>query len=365
MEREKQLLIYLSRVSFTDEDEKRILSLLSENINWFEFFKYALYHKTAVLCWKNLRTISPHVFIPKYLDDMMNYCYLSTKMRNRLCLKEAHRVVENLDKNGVISIPVKGTFLLENIYKDFGVRYSGDSDFLVRKADVENLERILTNMGYVMGHYSYSQKRIDPIKRRELLKWKLYMSNLCPFLRLSGSDLFPTYKLDFRHSLDDKLDENPINEIIENYKNTGVVESCYYFLHLCTHFYDEAKHSVDIELYKDLNIIKLCDIREFYLKYMCERELKKFYDFVNKYHFEEQVYFTMMFLKLIYNDGYENEILNNIVCENKNTINTFGDNSLENQESSRKDIMERLFSCGNIDDLQSTSKLGVKKDNRN
>ena len=310
MELERELLIRLSRITFNQNEENDIKDILTNNrINWFQFFKYALYHKTAILCWKNIKRIEPHSFIPKYLDDMLNYCYISTKKRNEMNQKEMQVIQDSLIASDIICIPVKGIYLLENVYHDYGLRYSGDMDFLVKKSDIKKLDSALTHLGYVMGHYSNSRHCIDPISREEKLKWRMYMSNVCPYVRISGIDLFPIYKLDFRHSLDDNLNPEPINLIIDSYINNKKVDNIYYFLHLCTHFFDEAKHIVDIELFKDLNIIKLCDIREFYLQNQSRLSVKEFANFTNRFNFGEQVFFTMSFLKAIYNDGYEDKIL--------------------------------------------------------
>lgn len=358
LESEKRLIILLSRLTFSEEIVNEVSTILQDkHFNWFEFYKYALYHKVLTLCWKNILQLCPEVFQPKYARELIHAAYLAVKERNQLYQNEINAIVELLDDNNVKVIPVKGAYLIPQIYKDYGVRYSGDADFLIRYEDLEKAEKILGEKGYIKGNYNFKERSISKISRREDIKWKTFMSNSHPLIKLSDSELFSTYKVDFRFALDDSLRKQPINEILDTYISSGQVKAAYYLIHLCTHFYDEAKHSADIELTKDMNIIKLCDIREYIIQVTTSNDLKELVCFAKKYGLEKQVYFTMLFLFLIYNDGYEEEILEGLKIEDDAFIYTYGDNTLTNDQKTNLSIADRLFACGKMINEIKPAKL--------
>lgn len=358
LKNEKKLIVLLSRLTFSNNVLKEISFILQdEDFNWFEFYQYALYHKVLTLCWKNINTFFLNAFQPKYARDMIQSAYLGVIKRNQLYQEEISKIVFELNEKGVKIVPVKGAYLIPKIYKDYGMRYSGDVDFLIKYVDLNKAEKILEHMGYLKGEYSWENKNIVKISRREQIKWKTFMSNSYPLLKLTDTDLFPVYKIDFRFALSDDLRKETVNEIIDNYAKSGCVKAAHYLIHLCTHFYDEAKHTADIALAKDMNLIKLCDIREYVIQMTKKEDLKELVCFAQKYGLEKQVYFTMVFLSIIYDDGYEEEILAQLNIENESFLYTIGDNTLKDIQRNDVSVAERLFACGKIKEQIATPKL--------
>ena len=198
---ERALLIYTGRLTISEQEKEAIKRIVgSKKVNWFEFAKLALFHKIIVICWINLNNICSKNNIPRYLADIIQYTYKCTQIRNTCNANELKRFQSICNQKGITCIPVKGAYLLDKLYKDYGVRYSGDMDFLVRYEDICSLKEILTEMGYVNGVYSSTTKQIELITRESEIKWKIYMSNLFPFIKLSNNDIFPYYKLDFRYA---------------------------------------------------------------------------------------------------------------------------------------------------------------------
>lgn len=345
LKREQRILIILNRLTFSNEDERYLKELLSTNkIDWFEVFKYALYHKNSTLCWKNIDKYGYVGAIPKYLNEILRLSYIGIREKNKIYQQEKNKIVNCLKQYGVSLIPVKGAMLIPELYCDFGIRFSGDIDFLVKFENINKLEAVLKQeLGYTKGEYDEDSKLVVPVSRAEEIKWKLYMSNLFPFCKATSNEILPSIKLDFRFALDDSLDHEPVNEIIDCFEREGAVSHAHLLTHLCTHFYDEAKHVETINLYKDLNLIKMCDIREFVVKYITDAELDKFLKFIHKFHLEKQAYYTFYWLEMLYNDGYEKDILRMINLENSDFINTFGKNTIDNQISFKDDPLDRLF----------------------
>ena len=355
---EQNAILLTSRISLSKNDIDDLTNIVcSKKFNWFEFSKLTLYHKTLTLSWFNLKKYVKKIYIPKYLNDICRASYKYIEEKNHQYQNEINNVIEFLKKNKIVCIPVKGAILINKVYENYGIRYSGDADFLVKYSDIEQLEEVLFKLDYVNGKYNMSSKTIESITRNEKIKWKMYMSNLYPFLKLNDSELFPFFKLDFRYALDDKLNKEPVNEIIDTFIKQKYVANCHYLIHLCTHFYNEAKHTASIRSGKDLSMIKMCDIREYILQFMDEISLMETVEFAIKYDLRKQIYFTMFFLKNIYNDGYEKKVMNSIGITDSTFIHTFGDNTIKDNSKYNKGVWDRLFSCNNADELVDMPRL--------
>ena len=351
--KEQQLTLLTARVTFVENEIDAMDKIVhSKDFNWFEFAKLCMYHKTLTLAHYNLRKYLKFS-LPKYLGDVFSSCHYCIEQRNILQLKEVARLQEHFSKQSVIVIPVKGSFLLQTVYQPYGVRYCGDMDFLFCYDDKEALHKVLMDCGYVIGRYLKKEGKIIEPTRSERIKWSRYMTSLHPYSKLSEEKLFPAYTLDFRHSLDDNLDKKPVKEIVDSYKTTGNIMPCHILAHLCAHFYDESKHTVSIYGAKDFNLIKLCDIREYYLCYASEQDLIETFIFMKKYGLQHKVFFTMYYLDLIYHDGYEKIILDMDEMNSQHIINAFGESTNRLDATFCKDIWQRLFSCGNQDELKN------------
>lgn len=122
------------------------------------------------------------------------------------------------------------------------------------------------------------------------------------------------------------------------------------------HFYDEAKHTASIAAFKDLNLIKMCDIREFILACVSYDDIEQTILFAIKYKLERALYYTMHCLKTVYNDGFENDTMNSLKIDDTSFLTLFGENTRNEKYSFSKTFWDRFFSCGNHDELKERPK---------
>lgn len=355
--KEQELVLLTSRLSFSDQEIKRIVNIaLDPNINWFEFYKYCLYHRTFSLSYHNIKKIVC-ISIPKYLADIHRYVYYANQKRNAANQGEIYALTSICKEKGIIIIPVKGAVLIPELYIDYGLRYSGDIDFLFDYRDKDRLVEVLEETGYVKGRYSNRYDKILKPSRSEEIKWKLYFTSLQPYVKETGNHLYPAFSLDFRHSLDDDLNKEPIQEIVGYARSHhGKAAYYHYFAHLCCHFHDEARHSLSVFDAKDFNLIKLCDIREFMLKYISESELKLAVAFLKKYNLEHKLFFTLYFVKEVYGDQFLNSNKDVYGEREMRQMLTFGENMHGEQKEYSKNLYSLLFSCNNKDELSHKPK---------
>ncbi|MBU5590576.1 nucleotidyltransferase family protein [Clostridium sp. MSJ-4] len=146
--KEQKLLILTSRITMSEENRLEICKILDEGINWFEFYKLTLYHKTFTLCWKNIENVKADVKISKYLSNILKFSYSGIKEQNRLFLNELENVIEALNEDCIPCLPVKGAMLINKMYKEHGIRYMGDIDCLIRYSDIEKIKKNETSWVY-------------------------------------------------------------------------------------------------------------------------------------------------------------------------------------------------------------------------
>lgn len=355
---EKRLLILSGRLTFTEDVKNEIKEIINDHtLNWFEFYKYAMYHKCTTLCWNNLKKIDNELEkkIPKYLYYSIRALTESIKKQNKLYLSEVESITNTLKEKGVICIPVKGAMLISLIYKQYGIRFMGDMDFLIKYDDVNIINSAMNEIGYYQGRFSINNKKFIPLDRTEKIKWKISMSNLFPYIKVAdiNDELHPSFKADFRYSLDDSLEKDAVNTIIDTASREQKYRKSHAFIHLCTHFYDEVKHTLSYLIAKDLNLIKCCDIREFVIQQMNNNDINEALEFATKYSLQKQVYYTAYILNLIYHDGYEKCIMDKLALDDLSFLEKFGDNTLNENQKFKKNFWDRLFSCSNSDELDN------------
>ena len=357
---EQKAVVLLSRLTFSRQDEDEINQIFNKgNFNWYEFSKYAIYHRTLSLDLRNLLLLNKSCVagIPNYFLSIYRSFYKGTEFINSKYERMLQQILLDAQKKDIKLIPVKGVYLLHDLYRGYGIRFSGDMDILIQKKDLREIDSILVKNGFSQKKYDYGTDSHIDLSRKEEMKWKLHMSNIYPYTQKSNSDLFPVFKIDLRFALDDRLDESPVCEMIEYHSQHGKLPSHYYLLHLCTHFYNEAKYTAGILYGKDLNLIKMCDIREYVLAHREENVLPEVIELAKRFSCEKAIYYTMHILSQVYHDGYEQEVMDLLDIEDTTFLNTFGDSTLTDTQTFKKGFWERFFACGNFDELTETPKL--------
>ncbi len=99
--KEQEIVILLSRVTFCEEVKERINSIVSQQLNWFEVYKYGLYHKTLALCISNLKKlVSKQLIMPKILQSTYMFILEGNKHVVGIYEKEIQILRNELEKRG-------------------------------------------------------------------------------------------------------------------------------------------------------------------------------------------------------------------------------------------------------------------------
>ncbi|MCM1285692.1 MAG: nucleotidyltransferase family protein [Acetobacter sp.] len=357
-ETEKKLICLLSRQHLNDNEKKQISVLLKQNILWNYIFDVTLKNKCHLLVFNNLKDFE--IQSEEYLKynkiiECMSF-YNSANLKSKY--EELNLFLEKLPKE-VKVVPVKGAHLIKNMYNSFYIRATNDFDFLFKKKDLSIIKSTLNDLGYYQGEYDSKTDTIIPFNAKKRILYNTKMYNLLPYIKIVNNAALKTNLFDFSHSLDFDLKNNIVEEMIEAASfNDGVWElkPAHFFIHMCCHHYREGSHASWILIGKDLNIIKFCDVREYVVNCMKHDDILEAIDFAKKHNLQKAVYFTIYFVKEIYDAGFEDEILNSLDISDESFLYEYGENEYDEVKTRKKDFWTSLFDHNNKDEIQELPK---------
>ncbi len=354
-ENERELIRLLSRIELTESDDEKVSELLKQQLDWQYIFSVTVKNKIHLLIFNHLQKYDiEDVAYNKYAKVMNDLLYANS-VKNEIkynALKEFYDAV----KDKIKIVPVKGAFMIKEVYKDYAIRGTNDFDFLVSKDDVKKLDEELNKIGFVQGKYNSKTKEVDKFSAEKKMLYRMKMYNLLPYVKVVDNPALKTVMFDISHSLDFSLDKAPVEEMIQNAdfsKDIPCLAPEHFFIHMCCHHYREASNASWIMIGNDLNLIKFCDVREFILHKMDDDTMERAIQFAKKHNLEKAVYFTMYLIREIYNDGYETDILNKLDIDDESFLYEYGENEYEEVKVRKKDFWTSLFSENNIDEIDT------------
>lgn len=361
LSKEQRLILLASRLTFSKEDEEKLSYLKTQPINWYEVVEMSLKNKVLPLVWNNLklRGFTENDFIPYRLQQVLQFHYLGTKERNKKYFESMKVILAKMNDIGVECIPLKGAYLIPEVYKDNGVRTVNDIDFLIKKSDMLKVREAMNSLDYFEGEYDSVDNIIKKPKREKMILWKTQMNSMHPFKKVVDCEYTKFLEFDFSFSLDFELKTEPVDVMVSRAKrgnNFLQLKPSDFFIHQCCHHYKEASNTAWVIFNSDINLIKFCDVREFIIREMNAKEFDDAISFAKEYGFEKAVYFTLFYLKIIYDDNYEEELLERLEIKDTSFLNKFGERDYDNPMVWKKDFWQRMF-YSNQDELIEKPKF--------
>ena len=362
---EERLLVLCSRVTFDSEIEKSLNNILTQKLNWYRIVNLAIRNRVLGLVWKNLIEYGHRKSIPRRIQEVVELYFNANTERNKVLLEECSSVLNLLKKNDVIGVPLKGAFITENVFGDIGSRIMSDIDIMISTKDKEKVVEIIKERGYAQGDYNFDTNKIDPISRERQLKWKFGVKNIYPLRKITGNHFCKEISIDFCFGLEGDETNQIVDDMLvsvefnEKYKCYMISNECF-FIHLCNHLYKEAKNATWIVFEKEINLLKFCDVREYIFKFLrSEDNLSNAIKYAIKHKQVEALYFTLYYLNIIFNDGYEEKVMSELQMHLLDTesINTFGEKDYGEKITWKKSFWDRIFTFDNSDELEKTPKF--------
>lgn len=167
---EERLIVLTSRLSFSDEDEQKLARLVKGKLDWLQLFRIALKNKVVPLVWNNLQIRQYGEAMQYPLWQVFHFCSLGTKERNSVFMKELEQVALAMNSSDIPCIPVKGAYLIPELYKDPRIRTMNDIDCLVERSDVSRVRSTMNSLGYVEGNFDPLQTRSNRLASNQIDK---------------------------------------------------------------------------------------------------------------------------------------------------------------------------------------------------
>lgn len=351
---ECRLIINLSKLTNCNVSESMLL-----DIDWDLILHLASKNKVLSLLYNNLLINGMIECVPTYYRQIIEDGCSCNYIRNNEKLHEMKKLQSEMQQNSIPVVPVKGGYLIDNVYKDRKIRATNDVDILFKRKDIPRIDAVMKKNGYEYGEYDKDTNAVLPPDTKKKLLYKTKMWNLLPYVKVINEIPNKTVIFDFSFALDFSLDTKPVEEMLDNaiQKDIGLELLPEHFLvHMCCHHYREASNVAWILIGKDLNLIKFCDVREFIHQKMDSDSIKRAISFAKKHDLEKAFYFTVYFTREIYNDGYETEILNALGIVDESFLYQFGEKDYDELQTRKKDFWTSLFADDNKDEIVQEPK---------
>jgi len=145
----EELVLICTRNRLSQGLKEKAVALIKDGIYWEDFIDLALKKGVVVLVYNNLKAISGYTYIPGHVLNRLSSIYLSVLPIVTLQRKQLIDILALFANNGIVALPLKGTFLAQRIYADIAARGpSADLDLLIKWKDRENAHKILSGRGY-------------------------------------------------------------------------------------------------------------------------------------------------------------------------------------------------------------------------
>ena len=350
-EKEKLLIVSASRVFDIDEQKETIHKLVRDKkIRWDIVVKYLCRTKVMGLFWSSLKTLKADVYVPTNIARIMEFFYLGNTERNSILLREYKELSNIIFNYGIKVAPLKGISLLNKVYLDIGARQLNDIDLLVSHRDKNTLDKLLIENGFQHGHLEYNEDGImciNKFDRTEEIIWKTKMNNLPPFYKYLGDKWCSFLDIDCSFAFDYRMIYEDVTEIIDTRLEK---KGCGYemqfedlFLQICCHLFKEASNASWVVLGNDLNIIKFCDVREVFFRYITKERWNKVVSISNQKGYNKAVFFCLYYMEAIYGDKVEYDYKNNLMIDDDKFLYEFGKREYGEAKVWKKEFMDRLF----------------------
>ncbi|MDY6865830.1 MAG: nucleotidyltransferase family protein [Halobacteriota archaeon] len=227
-----------------DTTLKIVKGALKFDLNWEYVVRNGAEHGILPLLHHNLSKLDEGL-VPENIMVYLRKQYNVNVAKNLTYYEELGKVLRVFREEGIGTIILKGAALAETVYGDIGLRPFSDVDLLIKKENLSEAKKILSEMGYMLD------EEVSPEKYNEEYGCDLYYAgkkNIIEIhwniLRKLGSDRF--MRIDIR-DIWERARPASISGV-----DTLVMSPEDQLLHLCIHL---PKHRYN-------RLIWLCDILE-------------------------------------------------------------------------------------------------------
>jgi hypothetical protein len=147
-----RLITLCSRLNPDPASLAAIQNILSDEVNWNRFVQSGLDERVTPLLYRNLKRFPE--CIPGEVLQQLKRTYLRNVGRNLQNYHAVAPILQEIEASGLRMAMTKGARLAETVYKDPGLRYFTDIDFMAHPDDLEAVRDLLIRAGFWKDSYA-------------------------------------------------------------------------------------------------------------------------------------------------------------------------------------------------------------------
>lgn len=360
---EIELILTLSKLTVSDEEIIKVKNMLElRKLDFDKLVSMLFLHRTSMTFYKNLKKFNLTSYFPNKLVGLLSVMYLGNKMRNTYYYEQTVKIFNAFYSEGIKCIPMKGTILNHQIYKDYGLRYSGDMDILIQDKNLSKVTSILNEHGFVQGYIKNGS--IDPATKELKMFHRLSTHELVPFLLETNEEVCEFIEFDVQFDIFNRAKNMRVNYNLEQLFDTAIeidiineqakcysLKPEYNVLQLSSHLYQDATRIQGIKERKDQELIKYVDVYEYINQFKHEMDWATFAEELVTNQVNHIVYYTLYHTEILFGQFIDPAFMDSIKPDNLSYLDIFG---VEEDTKHNWEIpfLERFFNSNRINELE-------------
>ncbi|PEJ25959.1 Renal dipeptidase [Peribacillus butanolivorans] len=163
LSKELRLILEIMKMKYSDSVDLTKKGMFTD-IDWELFLQMSMHHRVYPIIYSKLKIIDPKL-VPPYVFQTLNREYKKNTFQMLHLSGEMGQLGKLFNENQIRILFLKGPVIASDIYGDISLRTSKDLDILVPITDLEKVEEIILNFGYV---------RVGETTLQNEVKWKGY-----------------------------------------------------------------------------------------------------------------------------------------------------------------------------------------------
>lgn len=266
---EQELFWCLCR--FLDPDRERIAALLRTGAGTPAVLGQLLYNRMAGVAYHMLIKTGTQDLASREFRNTLRDTQLLSIEKNHSFVQCRNFVTDILEKSDAEYALLKGAYLCE-LYPP-GCRTANDVDVLTEGKWITAIGDALQEAGFRQGYIKGGI--FVPASRKEIIHRKMTRGETVPYFLEVGLPYMPYLEVDINFSLDYKntidtalpafVSKATLRSIGEN--RCRILSDPHFLLHLCMHLYKEATTYPWVQMGRDMNLYKFCDLYVLLMQY--------------------------------------------------------------------------------------------------
>ena len=274
---EKELIISCLKTDFDEEHLHYIQSLLLKKLDWQNLLTVVMQNQISSLFYHKILQAGGERFVPRDILQELRKSYHAISFQNRCYEKELKKILLLFDRAMVDVIVLKGAALIERVWQNAALRSMADIDILIRKQDVDRVEKLMSDSGYIINEKSHTKEW-----------YREYHHHLVPFYNPENEIIIEIHTNILSPSKPVKLDVDKFwacsEPITISDSNTKILCLEHLFIHLCLHLF--AQTSVG-------GIKNLADIAKTLDRFKAQIDWKTIESYAAKTGISDYIYYAL------------------------------------------------------------------------